>query len=89
MTNAVLHARTDLELQVSSEDRLLRLAVRDASPRLPVLPTSTPEVPDTDLEHGRGLHLIRLLGAHLGVEPLPDGKTVWATLRLQPTTTRP
>jgi anti-sigma regulatory factor (Ser/Thr protein kinase) len=86
VTNAILHARSDLELQVSHEDHLLRLAVRDSSPRLPVFPTSTPEAPDTELEHGRGLHLVRLLGAHLGVDPLPGGKTVWATLPLRTTT---
>lgn len=81
VANGVLHARTDLELRLSREDNRLRVAVRDNAPQLPRLPpTGSAPDPGALYEHGRGLDLIRLLGARIGVDTEAHGKVVWASL---------
>jgi anti-sigma regulatory factor (Ser/Thr protein kinase) len=77
VTNAVVHARTELRLELRGD--LLHLAVRDNNPRLLRLVT----VPDPEAEGGRGLWLIEQLARAWGVQPQPDGgKVVWCTLKL-------
>ena len=79
VTNAVVHARTELRLRVELRGDLLHLAVRDGSPRLLRLVT----VPDPEAEGGRGLWLVEQLARAWGVNRHRDGgKVVWCTLRL-------
>ena len=79
VTNAVVHARTELRLRVELRGDLLHLAVRDANPRLLRLVTS----PDPEAEGGRGLWLVEQLARAWGVRRHPDGgKVVWCTLTL-------
>jgi anti-anti-sigma regulatory factor/anti-sigma regulatory factor (Ser/Thr protein kinase) len=79
VTNAVVHARTDLRLRVELRGDLLHLAVRDGSPRLLRLVT----IPDPEAEGGRGLWLVEQLARAWGVNRHPDGgKVVWCTLKL-------
>jgi anti-sigma regulatory factor (Ser/Thr protein kinase)/anti-anti-sigma regulatory factor len=79
VTNAVVHARTELELRVELRGDLLHLAVRDGSPRLLRLVT----VPDPEAKGGRGLWLVEQLARAWGVNRHPNGgKVVWCTLRL-------
>jgi anti-sigma regulatory factor (Ser/Thr protein kinase) len=79
VTNAVVHARTELRLRVELRGELLHLAVRDGSPRLLRLVT----IPDPEAEGGRGLWLVEQLARAWGVNRHPDGgKVVWCTLRL-------
>jgi anti-sigma regulatory factor (Ser/Thr protein kinase) len=79
VTNAVVHARTELQLRVELRGELLHLAVRDGSPRLLRLVT----IPDPEAEGGRGLWLVEQLARAWGVNRHPDGgKVVWCTLRL-------
>jgi anti-sigma regulatory factor (Ser/Thr protein kinase)/anti-anti-sigma regulatory factor len=79
VTNAVVHARTELGLRVELRGDLLHLAVRDGSPRLLRLVT----VPDPEAEGGRGLWLVEQLARAWGVNRHPDGgKVVWCTLHL-------
>jgi len=79
VTNAVVHARTELRLRVELRGDLLHLAVRDGSPRLLRLVT----VPDPEAEGGRGLWLVEQLARAWGVNRHPDGgKVVWCTLHL-------
>jgi anti-sigma regulatory factor (Ser/Thr protein kinase)/anti-anti-sigma regulatory factor len=79
VTNAVVHARTELRLRVELRGELLHLAVRDGSPRLLRLVT----IPDLEAEGGRGLWLVEQLARAWGVNRHPDGgKVVWCTLRL-------
>lgn len=74
VTNAVLHARSEMLVRVEVEHRL-RVEVRDANPRVP----QASEVPLEALS-GRGLHLVEALADQWGIEPGPDGKVVWFEL---------
>jgi hypothetical protein len=56
----------------------MRLSVRDWSVTPPVL-----RHPEPTESRGRGLLLVGALARHWGVEPGPDGKTVWAELALR------
>lgn len=75
VTNAVLHAATEVELTVVAEDGRLRVEVRDGSSVLPGI-RHYDDVATT----GRGVGLVEVLAASWGVEPRVDGKTVWFTL---------
>lgn len=77
-SNAVLHARTPFTVTVSRWADRVRIAVRDA-------------VPLADAGHGRlvtkpghGLDLVAKLARRWAVEPLADGKVVWAELHVPP-----
>jgi anti-sigma regulatory factor (Ser/Thr protein kinase) len=79
VTNAVVHARTDLRLRLELRGDWLHLAVRDGSPRLLRLVTAR----DPEAEGGRGLWLVEQLGRAWGINRHPDGgKVVWCTLKL-------
>jgi len=75
VTNAVIHARTPVSVTVSLGADGVRLAVRDFRPRLPV---DDERGPNTGL--GLGLRLVGSLAAAWGIEPVPDGKVIWARL---------
>lgn len=72
VTNAVLHAKTEIELTVS-HDKSLRLEVRDSS-------ASPPAARDAGASSstGRGLHLVAALTTSWGFVPNDEGKVVWA-----------
>ncbi len=73
--NAVLHARTPVEVEVvDSEDGVL-LSVADGSTVLPVVRRHSREAAT-----GRGLWLLDHYSAAHGVHRLPAGKVVWAVL---------
>jgi anti-sigma regulatory factor (Ser/Thr protein kinase) len=79
VTNAVVHARTEVRLRLELRGDVLHLAVRDGSPRLLRLVT----VPGPQTEGGRGLWRVEQLARAWGVNPHPDGgKVVWCTLML-------
>jgi anti-anti-sigma factor len=79
VTNAVIHARTELRLRVELRGDLLHLAVRDGNPWM--LRPAT--IPDPEAEGGRGLWLVEQLARAWGVNRHPDGgKVVWCTLIL-------
>ncbi|MHB1585182.1 MAG: ATP-binding protein [Acidimicrobiales bacterium] len=71
VTNAVLHARSELEVVLEVGDRV-RLEVHDRSVRLPAMRT-----PSTLTATGRGLRLVELLAGTWGAEPTGTGKVVW------------
>jgi anti-sigma regulatory factor (Ser/Thr protein kinase) len=72
VTNAVLHARTSLDVVARLDDHHIRVEVSDDDPRMPRLrkygPTSST---------GRGLHLVEALATLWGAEPFAGGKVVW------------
>ncbi|HEX7167839.1 MAG TPA: ATP-binding protein [Acidimicrobiales bacterium] len=71
-TNAVLHARTDYVVRLTSNDGRVRVEVQDANERSPSIAHAPPEATS-----GRGLQLVQTLSAGWGVEGRPDGKVVW------------
>ncbi|HKY15201.1 MAG TPA: ATP-binding protein [Microthrixaceae bacterium] len=85
VTNAILHARTELTLVVDVEEhdgaiRSVSLSVADGDPSPPVPQPFSPESVS-----GRGLLIIDALAERWGYGPRPDdepGKQVWATLDL-------
>jgi hypothetical protein len=75
VTNATVHAGTEIDLSVAWNLGALRLTVRDHGPAL-----QRQRYSQLDL-HGRGLSLVDDLARALGVLPTADGgKVVWAVL---------
>ncbi len=76
VTNAVLHAGTDLHLELAVADQVVRLSVRDGSTNAPVLTRHT-----RTASTGRGLAMVAAIAAAWGVEEHDGtGKTVWCEL---------
>ncbi len=76
VTNAALHAKTEIVVRVALTPLCLRLEVTDGSPRQPVVRHYSDQSTT-----GRGLGLINSLARRWGISPHPDGsKTVWAEL---------
>jgi anti-sigma regulatory factor (Ser/Thr protein kinase) len=79
VTNAILHARTQLTLRVEVLDTpppgssRVRVEVFDQNPRLPSLSPTVPEATS-----GRGLSLVSVLASGWGMENRGEGKVVWA-----------
>ena len=72
VTNAVLHAHTELLLRARCDGRALRVEVEDFNARLPVPRVYGPESPT-----GRGMALVAALTHQHGVIPTDGGKIVW------------
>src|ERR1700736_6081556 len=72
VTNAVRHARTDLEVVVSIDERLAHVAVVDRNTRLP-----QPALAPSDATTGRGLKLVDAMASAWGADHTPKGKGVW------------
>jgi len=78
VTNAILHARTPVQLGVVVDvDRAL-VCVAD---RLPSGPELTPRPHTPDRPGGRGLALVADLSETWGTTAYPAGKTVWFVMR--------
>jgi anti-sigma regulatory factor (Ser/Thr protein kinase) len=87
VTNAVVHAATQVLLDVYSRDQLvIEVSDHDTTAVLPPVAAagleSLMEEPDLDAENGRGLMLIATLADRWGIVPTPEGKTVWFALDL-------
>lgn len=75
VTNAILHARSPVDLTVDLDPSRLRISVGDASDVIP-----TPRRHSLDAATGRGLQLVAELAQRWGAEPTPAGKSVWFEL---------
>ena len=76
VTNAVVHAETDVTVRVSSDGATIKVAVEDGQPTTPMMVTA----PD-DRVSGRGLFLVDAVVKRWGAEPVDgNGKAVWAEL---------
>jgi anti-sigma regulatory factor (Ser/Thr protein kinase) len=72
VTNAVLHAGTDVTVDVARDDDCVRIEVFDGSPRMPM-----PVLVSRDATSGRGLSIVDALSNSWGMESRPGGKVVW------------
>ena len=84
VTNAIRYADPPVEVEIEAGVDAVTVAVGDGSPGRPF-----PQAPDTDAEGGRGLLMIDLLAADLGIRPQPPGKTIWASLPRPPVESDP
>jgi PAS domain S-box-containing protein len=73
VTNAVLHAATELEVRVWASDDRVHVSVLDGRAERPVYRGET----DTDAATGRGLGLVEALASDFGVDNSESAKTVW------------
>lgn len=75
VTNALLHARSDVLLRIRRNDEeRIRIEVEDGDPS-PLEPPAAAVAEDATT--GRGLLLVEGLADEWGVEPKGDGKVVW------------
>jgi anti-sigma regulatory factor (Ser/Thr protein kinase) len=75
VTNAILHARTPLQLVIKTAPDHVRLCVEDASDRHPERRTYP-----SDAVTGRGLALVEHLASSWGVDATESGKVVWCEI---------
>lgn len=75
VTNALLHARTDMVVAVLLPGGAVRVEVRDGSQAVPVTRSYLP-----DASTGRGMILIAELADQWGCDVGPAGKAVWFEL---------
>jgi anti-sigma regulatory factor (Ser/Thr protein kinase) len=90
--NAVLHARSGFTLTVSRSATVTRIAVRDNAPVAAAEDGATGGGVPFHVLTGHGLSVVAQLASRWAVDPLPDGKVVWAELPvswLPPSTAEP
>jgi anti-sigma regulatory factor (Ser/Thr protein kinase) len=75
VTNAILHARTMIQVILERREDVVRVEVRDGSPVRPALRNH-----GLDATTGRGLALVSKLAESWGVDVGGAGKVVWAQL---------
>lgn len=78
VTNAILHARTQISVNITLLPEGLRIEVADGSPSRPMVRHYS-HMATT----GRGLGLVATLARDWGISPQPDGKVVWAQLGVE------
>jgi sigma-B regulation protein RsbU (phosphoserine phosphatase) len=76
VTNAVVHAGTELELRIDIAPDLARIEVIDHGPGRPFHRHD----PDDASEFGRGIFLLDALAQEWGTSHFPGGKSVWFVL---------
>ncbi|HEY3671860.1 MAG TPA: ATP-binding protein [Acidimicrobiia bacterium] len=81
VANVVTHVGTPMTLRVCRGTSTVRVEIEDPSPEVPVV-----RHPDAADEHGRGVLLVDRLANAWGIEPRPDGKTVWFELAVSTAT---
>ncbi|GGW54675.1 hypothetical protein GCM10010340_36710 [Streptomyces griseoloalbus] len=77
VTNAVLHARTEIEVAARVDAGTVHVRVSDRRPDRGLVPYGCPPHSGT----GQGLPLVARLSSRRGVETGEEGKTVWFELR--------
>ncbi|MFD3731313.1 SpoIIE family protein phosphatase [Streptomyces sp. NPDC058632] len=77
VTNAVLHARTEIEVTARAGDDGVLVRVSDRRPERGLVPYESPAYTGS----GQGLALVERLASRYGVDTGDAGKTVWFELR--------
>lgn len=81
VTNAVLHAGTELVLTLERGESTVQVQIEDGNPLLPVVRSHGP-----DAGTGRGLHVLDRMASRWGTSEVDGGKIVWFEI---PTTVLP
>ncbi|MET8160261.1 SpoIIE family protein phosphatase [Sphaerisporangium sp. NPDC005289] len=81
VTNALIHADSDVEVRLREYPDRVHLEVRDTDPH-PAVPSPITASEETNAvaEHGRGLIIVGRLATTWGNSPSGRGKTVWLDL---------
>jgi anti-sigma regulatory factor (Ser/Thr protein kinase) len=74
VANVVRHAHSPIEVDLSWNDEMFRVEVRDGSSILPAVVELANE------DGGYGLRIVEALAQDWGVRQLDEGKAVWCTL---------
>ncbi|MET8144565.1 SpoIIE family protein phosphatase [Sphaerisporangium sp. NPDC005288] len=83
VTNALIHAGTDVDVRLRAFADRVRLEVRDSDSDPPVpSPFSLSEEGSAEAEHGRGLFLVDALASAWNSSPSGRGKTVWLEIAI-------
>ena len=77
VTNAILHARTPIDLVVRKVKTAVRVEVFDEGSGV-----AQPIYPDLEAAAGRGLGLVQAVATRWGVDDADIGKTVWFEIAL-------
>ena len=77
VTNAILHARSPIDLVVRKVRTAVRVEVYDEGSGL-----ARPLHPELDAAAGRGLGLVEAVATRWGVDEAEVGKTVWFEIAL-------
>ncbi|MFE3270349.1 SpoIIE family protein phosphatase [Streptomyces sp. NPDC059215] len=83
VTNALIHAHSEVEIKVREYADRVRTEVRDTDPHPPI-PTITYDSPKAEAESaesGRGLFIVDSIADSWGSSPIGRGKTTWFELR--------
>ncbi|WP_432009906.1 ATP-binding SpoIIE family protein phosphatase [Streptomyces cucumeris] len=89
VTNALMHADSEVDVRLREYSDRLRVEVLDSDPRPPMpAPITVSDSVQDSSEHGRGLVIVEALAAAWGNSPSGRGKSVWFELPL-PGGTRP
>jgi anti-sigma regulatory factor (Ser/Thr protein kinase)/GAF domain-containing protein len=81
VTNALVHADSEVEVRLREYTDRLRVDVRDSDPRPPLpAPVLASGEADNESEHGRGLLIVDALASSWGNSPSGRGKSVWFEL---------
>ena len=75
VSNAILHAGTDVLLRCNADGDVVRIEVGDGSPVVPAVRHY-----DEEGTTGRDLELVAVLASHWGVDAGDEGKTLWFEL---------
>ena len=75
VTNAILHARTNVVVTIAVDPPTVRVEVSDDAEQYPEM-----RPPDEEATSGRGMVLVDALATAWGVRPANGGKCVWFEL---------
>lgn len=78
VTNAMVHGSPPVELAVSTEPEVIKVAVTDGAVSRPIMLNAGP----SDI-HGRGIAIVAALADAWGVAERHGGKTVWFAIRFR------
>jgi len=87
VTNALIHAHSEVDVRLREYPDHLRVEVRDSDPHppVPVAFVGPDEPGNQEAESGRGLLIVDALASAWGSSPAGRGKTTWFELEIPPT----